>query len=131
MVFVVRVIVLGFAFTSGGPVVHGACITSFFCFSIQVLLNPVHDFLQSGYVETDMNFTISRCSRVRLDYVRNIERLTFAMTNTDYFVVSGMQNDDGAVNAYSLGPGLKMFMRNVTRELTDCSGAPAAKMTGH
>jgi hypothetical protein len=47
-------------------------IFTVFLFGLQVLLNSVHDVPKSGDVETNMNFTVGRCSSVGLDYVRDI-----------------------------------------------------------
>jgi cell division protein FtsW (lipid II flippase) len=45
---------------------------AFFLFGLQVLLNSVHDVPKSGDVETNMDFTVSRCNQVGFDYVRDI-----------------------------------------------------------
>jgi hypothetical protein len=68
VVFVVSVVVFVFAFTSVIVLrpVRGACFTPFFI-GIQVLLNSIHDFLKSSYVETNMDFTVSRHSGVGLN----------------------------------------------------------------
>jgi hypothetical protein len=97
-------------------VVHSAGVMPFL-FGMQLLLNSVHDFPKSSNVETNMDFAVSRCSGMGLDYMRDIECLIFVMTNTNYFMVSQVQNNYCAISAHSLGPGLQMLMKNVTRGL--------------
>src|SRR6266849_9687292 len=85
----------------------GRMDTSAFLRDFYVLRCPVHCFLDRSDVDSDLNFAIGRIrTRMRFDYMGDIKCLSFAMTNSDYFMISGMHDHYSALVTHRLGPCL-------------------------
>lgn len=79
-------------------------VTSFF---LIILGYPIYRVLDRGDVNSDLNFAIGRIrTGMRFDHMGDIKCLSFAMTDSDYFMISGVQNHYSAVVAHRLGPRL-------------------------
>src|SRR5712691_8671479 len=72
-----------------------------------VLRRPIYRILDRSDVDSDLNFAIGRIrTRMRFDDIGDIKCLSFAMTDSDYFMISGMHDHYGALVTHRLGPCL-------------------------
>ena len=72
-----------------------------------VLRCPIYCFLDRSDVDSDLKFAIGRIrTRMRFDDIGDIKCLSFAMTDADYFMISGMHDHYSALVAHRLGPCL-------------------------
>jgi len=85
----------------------GRRVTSAFLLGFFVLPCSIYRFLDRRDVNPDLNLAIGMIrTRMWFDDMGDIKCLSFAMTDSDYFMVPGMQNHYSALVAHRLSPSL-------------------------